>query len=415
MTDAPRFLPYGRHCIDDEDIAAVVSVLRGDWLTTGPAVKAFEQAFAEKVGARFAVACSSGTAALHLCTMALGLAAEDRAVVPAVTFLATANAVRYVGAEVLFADVEADTGLIDIAKLRLLLSGPDRGRIKAILPVHLNGQTAAMEEISELAADYDLAVIEDACHALGSRYRLRDGQQVTVGSCRHSDLTVFSLHPVKTITMGEGGVITTNSPELYERLCRYRTHGMVREPGEFQRDFGFSSTGAVNPWYYEMPEIGFNYRASDINCALGLSQLHKLDRFVSERKMLSRHYDQALADLAPWLRPVPIRPGNDPALHLYVVHIDFPALGLDRAQVMDRLKDAGIGTQVHYLPVNMQPYYRNRYGDRPLPGAMEYYGRCLSLPLFPGMTTKDVDRVVNEIKALAPCFSLGKAVCHETS
>lgn len=392
------FLPYGRQSIEEDDIAAVVAVLKSDWLTTGPAVSAFEQAFAKKVGARYGVACNSGTAGLHLAMMALGLGDGDVVIVPTLTFLATANAARYVGAEVEFADVNAKTGLLDEASLEAAIARSD-GRAKAILPVHLNGQCVDMAMVARLAEAHGLSVVEDACHALGTTYR-SNGVSVGVGSCRHSDMAVYSFHPVKTITMGEGGMVTTNDPEQYEKLLRFRNHGMVRDAETFQNSaLAFDSDGVANPWYYEMPEPGYNYRASDINCALGLSQLAKLDGFVSQRRHLTAHYDTLLASLSPMLYPVQRADNCDPALHLYAVLIDFDAASVSRASVMRRLKDMGIGTQVHYLPVHLQPYYQQRYGKAVLAGSVSYYERCLSFPLFPSMNDDDVVRVVSALQS----------------
>lgn len=396
------FLPYGRQLIDEDDIAAVASALRGDLLTTGPAVGAFERAFADTVGARHAVSCSSGTAALHLATLALGLKPGDAAVVPTLTFLATANAVRYVGAEVVFADVDSDTGLLTSETLEAALARVDARtlKVRAVLPVHLNGQCVDMPSIRAIAERHGLAVVEDACHVLGGAYRPTEGSGQPIGGCQYSDMATFSLHPVKVIAAGEGGVVTTNRDDLAAAAARLRNHGMVREAGAFEnRNLAVAPDGAVNPWYYEMPEPGFNYRASDIHCALGLSQLKKLARFVDARAALVRYYDKRLAELAPLVRPIARVSWCRPAWHLYPVLIDFAGAGVGRAKVMKHLSSAGIGTQVHYLPVHRQPYYQRRYGVETLPGAQAYYDRVLSLPLFVAMTEDDVDRVVNALDA----------------
>lgn len=397
----PPFLPYGRQTIEDDDLAAVTAALRGDMLTTGPLVDAFEQAFAERVGARFAVVCSSGTAAQHLTALALDLPPGSRVVVPAVTFLSTANAVRFVGAEVVFADVAPDSGLMEAGHLEEALDRASGTLVKAVFPVHLGGQCADPAALAAVAAEHDLAVVEDACHAIGTTcttYGEPDAEPIAVGACVHSDMAVFSLHPVKTITMGEGGVITTNYADLAARLKGLRSHGMTREPTAFtQKEQAFDSHGEANPWYYEMAEIGFNYRVPDINCALGLSQLAKLDRFIAARQALVDHYDRALAPLAPLVKPVDRTPGCRAGWHLYVALIDFERAGIERAAVMAGLRARDIGTQVHYIPVPWQPYYRERYGMSALPGAEAYYRRCLSLPLFPGMTLGDADRVVDAL------------------
>src|SRR5271165_1741010 len=393
----PAFLPYGRQLIEDDDVAAVAAALRADYLTTGPRVEAFERAFAERVGAAHAVACSSGTAALHLAALALGLGPGDWLVVPSMTFLATANAARFVGAEVQFADVDADTGLITEASLGVALESARRAgrRVKAVSVVHLAGRTAPMREIAARVAD--LPIVEDACHALGTTYE-DAGSPARVGDGRHGALSTFSFHPVKSITSGEGGMITTNDAALAARMRLARNHGMTRDPEAFhERSAATSAEGKINPWYYEMHAPGYNYRLPDILCALGLSQLAKLDRFISRRRALAARYDAALARLAPAVRTVPPAPGCNPALHLYVALIDFPAIGMEREQVMAELRARGIGTQVHYIPVHRQPYYRSRYGDIVLPGTDTYYRRALSLPLHPSMSDDDVIRVTQAL------------------
>lgn len=374
------FLPYGRQTIEDDDIAAVVAALRDDLLTTGPRVEAFEGAFAEAVGAEHAVACANGTAALHLTMLALGVREGDLCVVPTTTFLATANCVRYVGAEVVFADVDPDSGLMRPQDLSQALERAAPRGVTAVLPVHLRGEVLDLPTIAELAEAAGAVVVEDACHALGSQ-RLHGNVEVPVGSGRWSSAATFSFHPVKTIATGEGGMITTPDAGLAERLRRLRSHGMVRPPG-------------ADPWFYEMAEPGFNYRLPDILCALGHSQLAKLSRFASARQALVARYTEALAPLMPAVRPAAVPEGSVAAPHLMCVLIDFPAVGRTRREVMEDLKARGIGSQVHYIPVHTQPYYRARYGDLDLPGAKAWYARTLSLPLYPGMEADDVDRVV---------------------
>jgi UDP-4-amino-4,6-dideoxy-N-acetyl-beta-L-altrosamine transaminase len=388
------FLPYGRHEIDEDDIAAVAEVLRGDWLTTGPKVEEFERALAGVVGAKHAVVCHSATAGLHLAMMGLGIGEGDLVVVPTVTFLATANCARYVGAEVIFADVDPDTGLMTAETLRSALARAGSGRVRAAIPVHLTGRTVDMADLSDIADRHDFALVEDAAHAVGSQYRV-NGVLEPVGNCRFSRMAVFSFHPVKTVAMGEGGAITTNDTELQKSLASFRTHGMVRDPAQFtERDLALDGQGNPNPWYYEMPEPGYNYRATDMQCALGLSQLRKLDRYVARRRQLVDLYRERLQPLRPLVSGPDDPTDCAPAWHLCVVRIDFEAAGVERATVMSRLRADGIGTQVHYIPVHHQPYYRQRYGNIDLPGADAYYARCLSLPLFPSMADSDVDRVV---------------------
>lgn len=395
-----HFLPYGRQVIDDEDIAAVTAVLRGDWLTTGPKIDEFEEALARRTGARYAVVCNSGTAALHLAAMALELRQDDAVVVPTMTFLATANAPRYVGAEVSFADCDPDTGLITPAAIEAAMERAAGNRVRAVFPVHLNGQCAPMEEIWERASARGLAVVEDACHALGTTYGSADEGPVPVGSCRHSTMAVFSFHAVKTIAMGEGGAVTTNDPVLAERMKRLRSHGMARQAARFVNHArALDDHGEVNAWYYEMAEPGYNYRATDIQCALGLSQLARLDDKVARRRSLVARYEIAIRRLGPLVRPIGHVGCCEAAWHLFPVLIDFARLGMSRNTLMSRLRRAGVGTQVHYIPVHWQPYYEARYGARSLPGAEEYYARVLSLPLYPGMADADVDYVIETLQS----------------
>lgn len=393
-----KFLPYGRQHITDDDVAAVIAVLRGDFLTTGPMVAMFEANIARRTGATGVSVCSSGTAALHLAVMALGIGETDAVIVPSVTFLATASMVRAVGAEVVFADVDPHTGLLGPEQLEAAIA---RGRqifpqhrLRAVIPVHLAGQTCPLAELQAIASRQGLAVIEDACHALGTVIETPTGDSL-VGDCQWSEMTCFSFHPVKAIAMGEGGAVTCRDPSYLKALNRLRNHGMVREPADFElRERGIGSDGTVNPWYYEMPEIGFNYRASDILCALGNRQLDKLDEFVETRRRLADHYRRVMRPLANLASPLPQVSNCRAAWHLFAVQANFPALGLSRGAVMRALQARGVGSQVHYIPVHSQPYYRRRYGVIDLPGAEHYYERTLSLPLFVGMTEADVEQVV---------------------
>ena len=395
-------LPYSRQSIDESDIRAVAEALTSDWLTTGPKVEAFEADFAERVGADHAVCCSSGTAALHLALEAIWLSEGDRVIVPAITFLATANAARFLGADVVFSDVDPKTGLMMAEHAEAALEGTGGDRIKAVLPVHLAGQCGDAAALQDLAASHGLKIIEDACHALGGCCR-SGGEIHPIGACSNSDLAAFSFHPVKAITTGEGGMVTCRNTDLAARLRTMRNHGMSRDERVFQNAALAFEGDEPNPWYYEMEEIGFNYRLSDIQCALGLSQLARLDAFVAKRRLLAARYQRELEPLAPALRPLARAPDCEPAWHLFIVLIDFDEIGMTRAQVMRALGERGIKSQVHYIPLYHQPYYRQRYGRRKLPGAEAYYARCLSLPLFPAMEEEDVERVCAALKDVIGC------------
>jgi UDP-4-amino-4,6-dideoxy-N-acetyl-beta-L-altrosamine transaminase len=384
------FLPYGRQVIEDDDIAAVVQALRSDYLTTGPRVAEFEHALAAATNAKHAIACSNGTAALHLAARALNLGPGTTTIVPAVTFLATANAVRLNGGNVVFADVDPDTGLMRASDLEEALSRCEDGA-NAVFNVHLAGQCGDIVGIHALAREHGLRIVDDACHAIGTGY----GRGNSIGDNVYADLSCFSFHPVKTIALGEGGAVTTNDDTLARIIARDRTHGMTRDPHDFvQTTEALDPRNEANPWYYEMESPGLNYRIPDILCALGTSQLKKLDRFAARRRELVSIYDKALAELSPHVTLLARTPDVVPAWHLSVALIDFAALGVDRAAVMHRLTAQGIGTQVHYLPVHRQPYYRELDPALNLRGADEYYRRTLSLPLFPAMTDDDPARVV---------------------
>jgi len=393
--EKPAFLPYGRQVIEDDDIAAVAAALRGDFLTTGPLVTRFEDALAATVHAEHAVVCANGTAALYIAARALDLGPGSKVIVPSITFLATASAPHLAGADIVFADVDPDSGLMRPRDLENALARA--GHADALFNVHLNGQCDESEVIAEIARRHGLKIVDDACHAIGTRY-MAAGSEHCVGQNAFSDLTVFSFHPVKTVTMGEGGAVTANDATLAEALRLYRNHGMTREAADFaNREDGFAEDGHANPWYYELVEPGFNWRATDIQCALGLSQLAKLPRFATRRRALAATYDALLAPLAPRLKPVAQVKSCTPTLHLYPVLIDFPSCGLTRAEVMARLAEEGIGSQVHYYPVHRQRYYAERYGRPVLPGADRYYARALSLPFFASMTTSDVARVADTL------------------
>ena len=389
------FLPYGRQVIEDDDIAAVTEVLRGDYLTTGPAVARFEKALATYVGAKHAVVCANGTAALHMAARALDLGDGKKIIVPAITFLATASAPHMNGAEIVFADVDPATGLMTPETFHQALART--GRADAVFNVHLNGQCGALEEIAAIARANGMKIVDDACHTLGAAYVGNNNGVSHIGANAHSDLSVFSFHPVKAIAMGEGGAVTTNDATMAKRLVLARNHGMTRDAEGFtNRDAAFDEDGNPNPWYYELVEPEFNWRANDIQCALGLSQLRKLDRFLARRRGIVAAYDTLLAPYAPILRPLARTRTCLPAWHLYVARIDFEAAGITRAALMRALASEGIGTQVHYFPVHRQPYYAKRFGAE-LPGADRYYAQALSLPLSAAMDGDDVERVVTAL------------------
>jgi UDP-4-amino-4,6-dideoxy-N-acetyl-beta-L-altrosamine transaminase len=396
------FLPYGRQTIEDDDIAAVAAALKAELLTTGPLVEQFEAALAERVEARFAVVCNSGTAALHLAVKAAGLKPGEVCIVPAITFTATANCVRYEGGEVVFADVDPATGLMTPATLGDALGRAKGRRVRAVLPVHLGGHACDLPAIRRAAEDANAVVIEDACHALGTQT-----PHGPIGACTTTALACFSFHPVKTICTGEGGAVTTNDSALAERLKLYRSHGITRDPAMFTDAEAAFDEGGANPWYYEELDLGWNYRLPDVLCALGLSQLKKFHRLAGGRRRVEAVYRERLKALEPMVRTIAPPQGCDPVLHLFQVLIDFESAGVSRRQVMERLRARGIGSQVHYIPVHRQPYYRGRYGETSLPGAERFYRETLSLPLFPGMKDEDVARVVS---VLSSALGRGRAL-----
>jgi UDP-4-amino-4,6-dideoxy-N-acetyl-beta-L-altrosamine transaminase len=391
MTDS---LPYGLHLIEDDDVAAVTAALTSGLLAQGPRAAAFEAAFAARMGAAHAVAASCGTAALHLALLALDVGPGDLVVAPAITFLSTATAARMCGAEVVFADVDPATGLMTPETLlEALASAP--GPVKAALPVHLGGRMADMVGIGAVAAEAGVLLVEDCAHALGSRR----GEE-RAGACARSAAACFSFHPVKTIAAGEGGAVTTNDAGMAARIGRLRNHGVTRDEALLvDPELSLDDQGRRHPWSYEQLELGFNYRMTDIEAALGASQLAKLDRFIARRAALAAAYDRLLQPLAPWVRPVKAGAGEAPSLHLYQVLIDFPAIGKTRDAVARDLIAQGIGVQVHYIPLYRQPYFKARYGPMRLPGAEAFYAAVLALPLFPAMADGDVERVLQALAA----------------
>ena len=381
-------IPYGWQSIREEDIAAVAAVLRSDFLTQGPAVPAFEQAVASYCGAGHAVAVNSATAALHLACLALEVGPGDLVWTSPISFVASANCALYCGADVDFVDIDRATYNLSVERLAEMLESADRaGRLpKVVIPVHLAGQSCDMAAIHALSQRYGFRVIEDASHAVGARYR-----QEAVGNCRFSDVAVFSFHPVKIITTGEGGMALTNDAELARRMALYRTHGVTREPAEFERP-------ADGGWYYEQQALGFNYRMTDIAAALGASQLNRLDEFIARRQALAARYDEQLGNTPlrrPWLNP-----DTRSSWHLYVIRVDAGA----HRGAFDQLRERGIGVNLHYIPVYLQPFYR-RLGFEPglCAEAEAYHREAITLPLYPALTDGEQEQVVASVKAVLGC------------
>jgi perosamine synthetase len=379
------FLPYGRQSVDEADIQAVVDVLRSDWLTTGPKVAEFEEAFAARVGAAHAVSFSSGTAALHGAAFATGLKPGDEAITTPLTFAATANCVLYQGAIPVFADVRGNTLNLDPEQVERKLSTKTR----AILPVDYAGHPADLTAILEIARSHGLIVIEDACHALGAEYSGRP-----VGSI--ADMTVFSFHPVKHITTGEGGMVATNNPQFAETLRRFRNHGISSDARQRQ---------SAGQWHYEMVLLGFNYRLPDIVCALGIQQLKRLDANLARRREIAARYTVAFREI-PAVIPPAVRPEVNPAWHLYPIRLDLSKLTVGRAEVFRALRAENIGVNVHYIPVHLHPYYRERFGYKggEFPVAEDAYGRLISLPMFHGMSDGDAEDVIRAVRKVVTSF-----------
>ena len=380
---AGRFLPYSRQEIDESDIEAVVEVLRSDFLTTGPRVGAFEDAFATAVGAKHAIAVSNGTAALHAAVHAAGVSKNDEVIVPPITFVATANCVAYCGATPVFADVLPETLLLDPSQVEARITD----RTRAIICVDFAGQPCDYDALRELARKRGLVLIADACHSLGGSHRGR-----LVGTL--ADLNTFSFHPVKAIATGEGGMVTTEDDEFDRKIRAFRNHGITAD---------HSQRSAAGTFEYQMLSLGYNYRITDFQCALGQSQLRKLPGFLEKRRMLAQCYDRVLADI-PWVRPLGRAIDVEHAYHLYVVLLDTEALGMDRDRAFRELRAGNIGVNVHYKPVHLQPFYQYEYGTRSgdCPVAEAAFDQLLTLPLHPGMSSDDLEDVVRALRRLDP-------------
>ena len=379
-------LPYGHQSVDEEDIKAVVEVLRSEWLTTGPMVAEFERAFADSVGAKEAVAVSSGTAALHASIYSLGIGPGDEVIVPAMTFAASANCVVFQGATPVFADVCPDTLLLDPDAVGAKITS----RTKAIVSVDYAGQPCDYDALKDISERYGLSLVADACHALGGSHN-----GAPVGSL--ADLNTFSLHPVKNITAGEGGVVTSQNSELAQRVSSFRNHGITTD---------FRQRETQGSWFYEMEDLGYNYRITDIQCALGDRQLRKLSAFVARRRDIARRYDTDLAEF-PEVEPLLVRPSVSHAYHLYVIRLVLERLRATRDEVFSALRAEGIGVNVHYRPVHLHRYYRQRFGTGLglCPVSEAAYEKILSLPIFPSMTDADVDDVIGALGKVLEAFA----------
>ena len=376
-------IPYGKHNITDEDIEEVIKVLKSDWLTQGPNIKLFEEAFASYVGAKFAIAVSNGTAALHLNVLALNVKPGDKVITTPLTFVASANCIRYCGGEVVFADIDPETYLLDIESVRSILVKDYKKEIRGIIPVNFAGRVVDMEAYRELANEFGCWIIEDACHSPGGYFYNKSGEKILSGSGKYADLSIFSFHPVKHIAAGEGGMITTNDEKLYNILLNLRTHGIQQDPSKKHEDHGL--------WYYEMQTLGFNYRLTDFQAALGLSQLNRADDGLKRRIEIANRYTKAFSDLSYIKHFSGDIEGH--AYHLYILQVE------NRKELFNYLREKNIFAQVHYIPAHLMPYYKDfgwRLGDMPF--AENYYERCISIPIFPSLLDEEQDFVINTIK-----------------
>ncbi len=380
-----KSIPYGRQTITNDDIDAVVTVLQSDYLTQGPAIALFEKQFAAYAGSTYAVAVTNGTAALHLCAMALNVNAGSRVITTPITFAASANCVRYCGGEVYFADIDPATFLLDINAVRELLQRHPKDYFQGIIPVDFAGNAVDMEAFRKLADEYGCWIIEDACHAPGGYFTDSKQQTQLCGNGKFADLAIFSFHPVKHIATGEGGMITTNDEALYKKLLLLRTHGITKDATSFNNDPAAVEQGG---WYYEMQELGYNYRLTDFQAALGSSQLKRADENLEKRKKIARQYDEALKN-SSFITPFS-NPGN--AYHLYVIQTEH------RLELYNYLRDQGIFAQVHYVPVHLMPYYQqfgHKKGDYPF--AEAYYSKCLSIPMYHSLSKDDQEYVIQTL------------------
>tara|TARA_B110000003_G_scaffold272896_1_gene309641 strand:+ start:6162 stop:7331 length:1170 start_codon:yes stop_codon:yes gene_type:complete len=375
-------IPYGRQNITDEDVDSVVKVLKSEWLTQGPNVKEFEDAFSVYIGSKFAVAVSNGTAALHLSVLSLNIKPGDKVITTPNTFVASANCVKYCGGEIVFSDINPDTYLLDINKVRKLLEESPKGTYQGIIPVDFAGRPNDLEKFRELADEYGLWILEDSCHSPGGYFNDSKGEKQNCGNGNFADLAIFSFHPVKHIAAGEGGMITTNNEELYKRLLMLRTHGIQQDPEKLVNNHGC--------WYYEMQELGYNYRLTDFQAALGLSQLNRANNGIIRRKEIANNYYNAFHNSKFIKRQSGIIDGH--AYHLYVIEVE------NRTGLINYLRDLNIFAQVHYIPMHLMPYYQNLgYKKGDFPNVENYYKHCLSLPMYPTLTDEEQWHVIDKI------------------
>ncbi|GGH14752.1 UDP-4-amino-4,6-dideoxy-N-acetyl-beta-L-altrosamine transaminase [Mucilaginibacter phyllosphaerae] len=387
-------IPYGRQHITEEDITAVIETLKSDYLTQGPKIVEFEEAFAKYIGCKYAVAVANGTAALHLCTLALDVTEGDKVITTPITFAASANCVRYCGGEVVFADIDADTYLLDINNVRALLESSPKGTYKGIVPVDFAGRAVNLEEYRKLADEFGLWIIEDACHAPGGYFVDSKGEQQFCGNGNFADLAIFSFHPVKHIACGEGGMITTNDEDLYKKLLKLRTHGITKNEDQYTNDITFATGGVQDDsypaWYMEMQTLGYNYRLTDFQAALGTSQLTRANEGIARRRNIAKTYEDAFTGKAYIEGQSGAIEGH--AYHLYIIE------ATDRLGLYKYLRKQGIYAQIHYIPCHLMPYYREfgwKEGDMPL--SEEYYKKCISLPMYPTLTDDELNFVINTI------------------
>jgi len=394
-----EFISYGKQTIEKDDINAVIKVLESDYLTTGPKVKEFEEALCNYTGAKYAVAVSSGTAALHISSLIL-IKKGDLVLTTPNSFVATSNSILYAGAKPIFVDIK-ENGNIDLDKCIEILEKFGK-RIKALYVVHFSGNPVEMEKLKYIKEKFNIKILEDAAHAIGAKYkwRMENGEWRInkIGNCEFSDVTTFSFHPVKNITTGEGGAILTNDEEIYKKAKNLRNHGIVKN-GKWKmenEELAFDDKGNLNPWYYEMQELGFNYRITDIQCALGLSQLKKLDSFIQKRQEIAKRYDEAFKDTII----KPLYPFNEnSAYHLYVVRVDFSKLNITKAELFYKMRKNEVFLQLHYIPINKQPFYQSLgYGNENLPNMYKYYEEAFSLPIYPSLSEEEQNYVIEKLK-----------------